>query len=107
MSATPPPASPTPELEPDAAAMRALVAAAMERIAAHIEALPAMPACDVEDGAGLARSLREALPDRGSPSNMSSRFCSIGQSRAASTPRVPATWPTSPAAGCSWRRWPT
>lgn len=57
--------NPTPELEPDATTMRALVDAAMARICAHIEALPRMPACDVEGGAELARSLRRALPERG------------------------------------------
>lgn len=65
MSSAPSPVNPTPELEPDAAEMRALVAAAMERICAHIEGLPRMPACDVTNGAELARSLREALPSEG------------------------------------------
>lgn len=45
--------------------MRALVTAAMERICAHIEALPRMPAADVRGGAELARSLREGLPATG------------------------------------------
>lgn len=57
--------NPTPELEPDAAAMKALVDAAMARISAHIEALPRMPACDTEGGAALARALREPLPRSG------------------------------------------
>ena len=67
MRATPPADSPTPELEPDAAAMRALVAEAMTRICAHIEALPRMPACDVAGGAELARALREGVPADGCP----------------------------------------
>ncbi|MDC0666713.1 pyridoxal phosphate-dependent decarboxylase family protein [Nannocystis radixulma] len=66
MRATPTADLPTPELEPDAAAMQALVAAAMARICEHIEALPRMPACDVAGGAALARELREQLPERGS-----------------------------------------
>lgn len=56
--------NPTPELEPDAAAMRALVDAAMDRICAHVEALPRARACDVEGGAALARALRRPLPER-------------------------------------------
>jgi aromatic-L-amino-acid decarboxylase len=59
--------NPTPELEPDAAAMQAMVAAAMARICAHIEALPGMPACDVAGGAELARALRSPLPEVGRP----------------------------------------
>jgi aromatic-L-amino-acid decarboxylase len=62
---TKPADNPTPELEPDAPAMQALVAAAMARICEHIEALPRMPACDVSGGAALARSLREGLPADG------------------------------------------
>lgn len=61
------PTNPTPELEPDAAQMQALVAAAMAKICAHIEALPRMPACDVAGGAALARALREPLPTAGAP----------------------------------------
>lgn len=64
--ATDPP-NPTPELEPDSAAMQSLVAAAMARICAHIEALPRMPAVDVADGAAVARALREELPAAGAP----------------------------------------
>ena len=67
MRATPSADSPTPELEPDAAAMRALVADAMARICEHVEALPRMPACDVAGGAELARGLREGVPAEGSP----------------------------------------
>lgn len=47
--------------------MQTLVSAAMARICAHIEALPQMPACDVEGGAALARALREELPSGGMP----------------------------------------
>lgn len=65
MSAAQTDPNPTPELEPDAAQMQALVAAAMARICAHIEALPRMPACDVAGGAELARALREGLPRGG------------------------------------------
>src|SRR5262245_43559463 len=51
------------ELSPDA--MRELVRQAMDRIVAHIEALPSMPAADVADGAALARRLGEPLPEQG------------------------------------------
>ena len=55
-----------PELEPDAAEMRRLVGAALDRIVAHVESLPRQPACDVQGAAELARSLAEPLPETGS-----------------------------------------
>ncbi|UCG87118.1 MAG: decarboxylase [Gemmatimonadota bacterium] len=45
--------------------LRALVDAAMDRIAPHIDSLPQQPAADVAGGAELARSLAEPLPLRG------------------------------------------
>ncbi|HVR71996.1 MAG TPA: aminotransferase class I/II-fold pyridoxal phosphate-dependent enzyme [Vicinamibacteria bacterium] len=54
------------ELEPDAAEMRRLVGAALERIVAHIESLPSQPSADVLGAAELARSLAEPLPETGS-----------------------------------------
>src|SRR5919198_931393 len=56
-----------PELEPSASEMRRLVLSALERIVAHVESLPRQPAADVEGGADLARSLREPLPESGTP----------------------------------------
>lgn len=56
---------PSPELEPDAAEMRRLVYAALDRIVAHVESLPGQPAADVADAAELARSLAEPLPETG------------------------------------------
>jgi aromatic-L-amino-acid decarboxylase len=58
---------PSPELEPDADAMRRLVAAALERIVAHVESLPRQPAADVEGAAEAARALVERLPETGAP----------------------------------------
>jgi aromatic-L-amino-acid decarboxylase len=47
--------------------MHRLVAQAMERIVPHIESLPTQPAAAVENGAALARSLVEPLPEQGEP----------------------------------------
>ena len=55
----------SPELEPDAAEMRRLVGAALDRIVAHVESLPRQPAADVRGAAELARSLAEPLPETG------------------------------------------
>ena len=54
-------------LEPDAAAMRALVDAAMQRIVAHIESLPQQPAQNVDGALDFARTLVEPLPTSGTP----------------------------------------
>ncbi len=53
------------ELELTTAQMRAMTEAALARIAAHIEALPSMPAADTLGGPELARSLKEPLPEGG------------------------------------------
>jgi aromatic-L-amino-acid decarboxylase len=45
--------------------MRQLLQLASDRIVSHIESLPIQPACDIEGGAELARSLREPLPEHG------------------------------------------
>ncbi|MBL8969574.1 MAG: aminotransferase class V-fold PLP-dependent enzyme, partial [Myxococcales bacterium] len=47
--------------------MRALVAAAVDRICGELRALPGRAACTLDGGAELARSLREPLPRTGSP----------------------------------------
>ena len=52
-------------LEPDATEMHRLVDAAMRRIVAHIESLPSQPASHVDGAAEIARTLIEALPERG------------------------------------------
>jgi aromatic-L-amino-acid decarboxylase len=52
-------------LEPDAAEMHRLVDEAMRRIVAHIEALPSMPAANVEGATEFARTLIEPLPRSG------------------------------------------
>ena len=52
-------------LEPTAPQMRALIAAATERIIAHIESLPVQPAANVEGATDYARTLIEPLPRRG------------------------------------------
>ncbi len=52
-------------LEPTAAEMRAMVDAAMERIVAHVEALPSQAAHSVDGAEALARQLREPLPEHG------------------------------------------
>ncbi|MEA2463716.1 MAG: aromatic-L-amino-acid/L-tryptophan decarboxylase, partial [Acidobacteriota bacterium] len=54
-------------LEPNAHEMRALIAAATERIIAHIESLPTQPAANVEGATEYARTLIEPLPRRGEP----------------------------------------
>ena len=54
-------------LEPTASEMRRLVEGALARAIQHIESLPGQPACDVEGGLELARSLRESLPEKGVP----------------------------------------
>src|SRR5687768_11166305 len=59
--------APTYPLEPSGEEMRALVAAAMERIVRHVESLPGQPAAVTEGGAELARALREPLPQTGAP----------------------------------------
>jgi aromatic-L-amino-acid decarboxylase len=59
---------PSPELEPDAEQMRRLVAAALDRIVAHVDSLPRQPAADVAGAAELARTLVEpAPPETGAP----------------------------------------
>jgi aromatic-L-amino-acid decarboxylase len=63
-----PMSAPSPELEPDPEQMRRLVAAALERIVAHVESLPRQPAADVAGAADLARALVEtAPPEEGAP----------------------------------------
>ncbi|HEY0156938.1 MAG TPA: aminotransferase class V-fold PLP-dependent enzyme [Thermoanaerobaculia bacterium] len=52
-------------LEPPAPEMRALIAAATERIIAHIESLPSQPAMNVEGATEFARTLVEPLPRTG------------------------------------------
>ena len=63
-----PPVPPEPSsrfpLEPSADEMRRLVAAAMERVVAHVESLPRQPAVDVEGALEVARSLAEPSPPR-------------------------------------------
>ena len=54
-------------LELDEVDLRALVGAAMDRICGELRELPTRPACVMEGGAELARSLREPLPRTGSP----------------------------------------
>ncbi|MSR06451.1 MAG: aminotransferase class V-fold PLP-dependent enzyme [Gemmatimonadetes bacterium] len=54
-------------LEPSADEMRRLARLAMDRIVEHIETLPTQPAADTAGGADLARSLKDALPELGSP----------------------------------------
>jgi len=54
-------------LELDAAEMKQLVDAAMERIGPHIDSLPEQPSADVAGAAELARSLLEPLPQTGTP----------------------------------------
>lgn len=49
-------------LELDEADLRALVAAALDRICGELRGLPGQAACVTEGGAALARSLREPLP---------------------------------------------
>ncbi len=54
-------------LELNAEEMRALVAAALDRIVPHIESLPAQPVSDTRGGFELARSLVEPMPEEGAP----------------------------------------
>jgi aromatic-L-amino-acid decarboxylase len=54
-------------LELSAPEMRALVEAALGRIVAHIESLPAQTVSDTRGGDALARSLVESLPETGAP----------------------------------------
>ncbi len=54
-------------LELDEVDLRALVGAAVDRICGELRELPTRPACVMEGGAELARSLREPLPRTGSP----------------------------------------
>ena len=54
-------------LELDEVDLRALVAAAVDRICGELRALPGRAACTLDGGAELARSLREPLPRTGSP----------------------------------------
>lgn len=54
-------------LELDEADLRAMVAAALDRICDQLRALPGQPACVTEGGAELARSLREPAPREGAP----------------------------------------
>ena len=54
-------------LELDEADLRAMVAAALDRICGELRGLPWQPACVTEGGAELARSLREAAPREGAP----------------------------------------
>lgn len=56
-------------LELDTAAMRGLVEAALERIAAHLSSLPRQPTSNTRGGMELARSLVEPLPESGTPLN--------------------------------------
>jgi aromatic-L-amino-acid decarboxylase len=52
-------------LEPTAPQMRAIIAAATDRIVAHIESLPSQPAVNVEGATEFARTLVEPLPRNG------------------------------------------
>ncbi len=54
-------------LELSGDALRDLVAAATERLVAHVASLPKQPAADTAGGAELARSLRTELPETGRP----------------------------------------
>jgi aromatic-L-amino-acid/L-tryptophan decarboxylase len=54
-------------LEPTGDEMRRMIAAATERIVAHIESLPAQRASDLEGADALARSVAEPLPREGAP----------------------------------------
>ena len=64
MSPTSPPASP---LEPSSAELRRLIEASLERLVPFLDSLPEQPAGCHEDGAALARSLAEAMPEAGAP----------------------------------------
>ena len=54
-------------LEPSQEDMRGLVDQAMEQILAYIASLPDQPAAQTEDGAALARALKDCLPEDGTP----------------------------------------
>ena len=54
-------------LELDEADLRAMVAAALDRVCEQLRALPGQPACVTEGGAELARALREGPPRGGAP----------------------------------------
>jgi len=54
-------------LEPDRAAMRAMLDATIARVLEHIEALPEMPASNVEGALERALELVEPLPEEGRP----------------------------------------
>src|SRR4051794_30883484 len=54
-------------LELDTAGMRALAAAALERIVTHVASLPGQRVSDTEGGMELARTLAEPLPETGTP----------------------------------------
>jgi aromatic-L-amino-acid decarboxylase len=55
------------QLELSTEALRALLDAAVERVAAYVESLPGQPSADTEGGVELARSLVEPLPENGRP----------------------------------------
>lgn len=55
------------DLELDGAELRRLIRLATDRVAQFLETLPGQPAADVVGSAELARSLAEALPERGLP----------------------------------------
>jgi aromatic-L-amino-acid/L-tryptophan decarboxylase len=55
------------ELELDGAVLRRMMLLATERVARFVDTLPSQPAADVAGGVGLARSLVEDLPERGTP----------------------------------------
>ncbi|MFL6260269.1 MAG: pyridoxal phosphate-dependent decarboxylase family protein [Thermoanaerobaculia bacterium] len=56
-------------LELSAPEMRALAEAALDRIVAHIEALPTRPLSDTRGGFEVAQSLAEPLPEAGTPAS--------------------------------------
>lgn len=54
-------------LELSSAELRRLIDSARDRILEYLESLPRQPSADNEGGAALARSLREPLPENGTP----------------------------------------
>jgi aromatic-L-amino-acid decarboxylase len=54
-------------LEPSAAELRAFVETALDRVVKHLDSLPTQPSADVEGAAEVARSLKEPLPETGTP----------------------------------------
>jgi aromatic-L-amino-acid decarboxylase len=54
-------------LEPSSEELRSLVEASLERLIPFLESLPDQPAGCLEDGAPLARSLAESMPEQGAP----------------------------------------